>query len=368
MTPFIQTFQKAMLLTAAICCLVSGSFLLAQCPQFDPGFSTGTIQSGDIDEASGLAASRKNPYVLWTHNDKGGSARLFAMNIDGTHLGIYNLFGASNRDWEDIAVGPGPVGGLSYIYVGEIGDNDGVHSSIMVYRVPEPQVDANQSPVELTVTGVETITLQYPDGARDAEALMVDPLTKDIYIISKREEHPRLYRAPYPQSTTQTTIMEYKCELPWQALTYWDWVTAGDISQDGSEVIVRSYDNGSIWQRPADANLWDAFGQTECPVQLLTDFESLGEAVCFVSGFACGYMTTSEGTHSLINYFPRIFKADLDENCHVDFRDFSFLASAWLSAPGDDNWNSDCDISDPNDSFIDANDLAVFVGDWLVDK
>jgi len=34
------------------------------------------------------------------------------MNRQGTHLGIYNLSGATNYDWEDIAIGPGPVGGV----------------------------------------------------------------------------------------------------------------------------------------------------------------------------------------------------------------------------------------------------------------
>ncbi len=274
-----------------------------QCPQFDEGFPTGTIKIEDLDEASGLAASQKNPYVLWTHNDSGDSARVFAMNALGTHLGTYNLSGASNRDWEDIAIGPGPIDGVDYLYIGEIGDNSAVYPSIKVYRVPEPQADANQPAVNLTLTGVETITLQYPDGARDAETLMVDPVTKDIYIISKRDDHPRVYRAAYPQSTSQTITMEYKCELLWQYQTLRDWVTAGDISPNGLEVIVRSYDSASIWQRPTNGNLWDAFAQPECPVQLLTETETWGEAICFVNG---GYMTTSEGKYSAINYFPRI--------------------------------------------------------------
>ena len=89
------------------------------------------------------------------------------------------------RDWEDIAIGPGPQANVDYLYVGEIGDNDSKHKSIKIYRVPEPNVDANQTPVVVTVRGVETIELTYPDGPRNAETLMVDPLTKDIYIVSK---------------------------------------------------------------------------------------------------------------------------------------------------------------------------------------
>ena len=92
MNPFFPRYQKVILLTVVLCRLVSAGVVFAQCPEFESGYSTGTIQSSYVDEASGLAGSRKNPYVLWTHNDKGDSARIFAMNMDGTHLGIYNLY------------------------------------------------------------------------------------------------------------------------------------------------------------------------------------------------------------------------------------------------------------------------------------
>ena len=151
------------------------------CPQFSAGAAVGTVESSLINEASGIAASRKNADVLWTHNDSGDSERVFAMSRDGTHLGIYNLAGASARDYEDIAIGPGPVEGLDYLYVGDIGDNGGVYSYITVYRVAEPVVDSNESLVEVTLSDVDSIKLQYPDGPRDAETLMVDPLTRDIY-------------------------------------------------------------------------------------------------------------------------------------------------------------------------------------------
>lgn len=365
MNDLVRRFHPAIVVTVAFCLLVSSGPVFAECPEFEAGYSTGTIESYDLDEASGLAASRRNPYVLWAHNDKGGAARIFAMNMDGTHLGIYNLSGASNRDWEDIAVGPGPVDGLHYIYVGEIGDNDAEFSSITVYRVPEPEVDSEQLPVTVTLTGVESITLQYPDGAHNAETLMVDPVTKDIYIITKKDSYPRVYRAPYPQSTTATITMEYKCQLPWLYVNKGEWASGGDISPGGTEVIVRNYETASIWQRPADANLWEAFAGTECSMELLNETQS--EAICFVSGFACGFMTTSEGSYQPLYYYPRIFEADFDESCRVDFNDFTLFASAWGTGLGDENYNPDYDISETSVDFIDEHDLAVFVDNWLAE-
>ena len=78
-------------------------------PLPDPGFgarsSAGTLQETAITEASGIAASRKNPGVLWVHNDSGDVNRVFALTPAGTHLGIYTITGAGAVDWEDLAIG-----------------------------------------------------------------------------------------------------------------------------------------------------------------------------------------------------------------------------------------------------------------------
>jgi hypothetical protein len=56
---------------------------------------------------------------------------------------------------------------------------------------------------------------------------------------------------------------------------------------------------------------------------------------------------------------------DFDDNDDVDFKDFAFLAAAWLSRPEDANWNAACDISIPSDNIIDEYDLMVFCDNWL---
>lgn len=241
-----------------------------------------------------MVASRKNKGVLWTHNDESPPC-LYALSQQGKYLGIYTLNGARNRDWEDIAIGPGPDPNVDYLYVGDIGDNSSKHKYVTIYRVPEPQVDANQPPVKVTLTGVEAIGLLYPDGPRNAETLMLDPLTKDIYIISK-EGQSKVYRAAYPQSTAAKTTLEYVAKLPWGT------ATGGDISGDGRMVIVRNYLGASLWLRPKDAPLWRAFEGDECKVSLI--FEQQGEAICFDAN-GSGFYTTSEHANQPIYYFPR---------------------------------------------------------------
>ena len=135
--------------------------------------SPGTVASDAITEASGIAASPRFDDVYWVHNDSGDTARVFAISGTGQTLGEYALSGATAVDWEDIAAGPGPTPGVSYLYVGDIGDNAATRTSVQVYRVPEPSVDPDapaSSPQ--TLTGVATLTLKYPDGPHDAEALL----------------------------------------------------------------------------------------------------------------------------------------------------------------------------------------------------
>src|SRR5205085_6626808 len=134
---------------------------------FSSGITTGTIQNASIGEASGIVASRVNANVLWTHNDSGNAAQIFAMTPAGVNLGAYTLSGAGNTDWEDIAIGPGPAAGVQYVYAGDIGDNNwdnaSHRNSIAVYRVAEPVVGDTQTAVTTSLSGVANFTLAYPD-------------------------------------------------------------------------------------------------------------------------------------------------------------------------------------------------------------
>ena len=112
--------------------------LSAGCPSFATGVVTGQVASRAIIEASGMVASRKNPGVLWVHNDSGDSARVFALSYHGDLLASYNLTGASAVDWEDMALGPGPDPGKEYLYLADIGDNRRKRSFVTIYRIPEP--------------------------------------------------------------------------------------------------------------------------------------------------------------------------------------------------------------------------------------
>jgi hypothetical protein len=286
-------------------------------PTFAAGVQVGTVQNSAINEASGLAASRMNSNVLWAHNDSGDSARVFAMTPVGTHLGTYSITGAGATDWEDIAVGPGPAAGSQYLYMGDIGDNNGARASISIYRVPEPAVSATQSPVTTSLSGADRLRFTYPDGPRDAESLFVDPITRDIYILTKRENPKHLYRAPYPQSTTATTTLEL---VTTYASTIW--FTAADISPDGDEIIIRGVPNstGRLFIRPPGGTIADALNSTPITIPLRT--EPQGEAIAFDPN-GWGYYTVSEFANQPIYYFDRIAEpGDVNHNGTIDAADY----------------------------------------------
>ena len=153
----------------------------------------GTIKSTDITESSGIAASRCQNGVLWTHNDSGDDAFIFAINFKGDNLGTWKIPNAQNIDWEDIAAYK-DKSGKCFLYIGEIGDNKAKREEHSIYRVAEPIVtptgatSSRQSP--LTSENASVVRFSYPERNSDAETLMVDPKSGDIYVVTKHISGP----------------------------------------------------------------------------------------------------------------------------------------------------------------------------------
>jgi hypothetical protein len=255
--------------------------------------SAGTLESTAITEASGIVASRTQTDVLWVHNDSGDGPVLYAVRGDGKHLGAFTLEGAQAVDWEDLAIAG------STLYAGDIGDNPATRPEIRVYRVAEPAVDPNAAPVTATLDGVETIRLEYPnDQAFDAETLLVDPDSGDLFVVTKAASGTsRVFRASAPLAVPGPTTLELLHTLELGGAT-----TGGDVSPDGTEVVVRTYGNARLWRRLAGTPLGDAFVTEPCTIPLHS--EPQGEALGFL-GDGSGYLTVSEGSQPPLWVFAR---------------------------------------------------------------
>ncbi len=267
-------------------------------PLFGIQQDCGLLENDMINEASGLAASWKHPGILYTHNDSGSEPYVYCIDEHGGHRGRFHLNIEKARDWEDITVGPGPEDSISYIYVGDIGDNRGDQATIFVYRFPEPDFFGTE-PSEIEIEEYDTIILRYPNSPRDAEALFVDPLTRDLYIISKRESEVGIYKAAYPQPCNTITTLEHVGSLPYTL------VTAADISRDGTEILVKTYTAILFWRRDNGSSIAEVFQST--PEMLPYTYEPQGEAVAW-QALGNGYFTLSEernGVPSRLYFYQR---------------------------------------------------------------
>ena len=259
----------------------TGDEWLAACPSVAEPQVQVMLAVPEIDEASGMVHSRSQD-LLWVHNDSGDSARLFALGPDGARLTTLVLEGVLALDWEDLAIGPGPSPG-DWLYAGDIGDNGKIRPWITLVRVPEPIV-LPQSADPFVISDPETIQLTYPDGPHDAETLFVDPITGDLFIVSKGAQ-TQLFRKPAPISSGELE------ELPMPSFPS-AFATGGDISALGDFIAVRGYGDAFGWLRAPDQSVGEAMQGAPCSLPLASEMQ--GETLAFHAA-GTGYFTLSEG-------------------------------------------------------------------------
>lgn len=263
----------------------------------------GMLPNRDMDEISGIAASGINKNIYYIHNDSGDTSRFFAIYPTGElRSTIYfngdpklKRFGV--RDCEDIAVGPGPVKGISYVYMGDIGDNYSKRQYLTVYRMKERKEWANEGTYQTTAVPIH---LKYPDHPKDAETLMIDPIEKLIYIVSKRQDSVTVYTTPLIYKPNDTVMLTKRCRLYFPGIKPFRWITAGDISKDGQQVLIKSYNKVYYWKREHNEPIWKT---VQKPRKLLPyEEEKQGEGIGFTPD-GKGYYTCSEGVYTPIYYY-----------------------------------------------------------------
>lgn len=275
--------------------LSSNAFALAQNP-YGPPVSIATIKNNSISESSGLTASRLTPGAYWTHNDSGDGPFIYAFDIRGSSLAVFRVAGAQARDWEDMASGPGPQRNKSYLYLGDIGDNNRARSEIIVYRVIEPAMAKSTKARPANTEPAEAIRLRYPDGSHDAETLLVHPTTGNIYIVTKVTlANAVVYEAAAPLTPDKPITMRRIGEIRVPSL-FGGVLTGGSISPDGRRVALCDYFQGYELVLPAGARDFNDIWK-----QKIANFDvgkrEQGESITYrLDGKAL--LTTSEGKRS----------------------------------------------------------------------
>ena len=249
------------------------------------------ITPGIVDEASGIADSYANPGYLWVEQDSGNPPELRLIKHDGTIAKNIFIKNSTNRDWEELQVSNGPDASKKYVYVGDIGDNDAVFQSCSIYRFIEPSASTD------TVFNFDKIDFKYPDMPHDAEAMLIDPSTKDIYIITKRDAVSKIYKIAYPQNIASLNTAEFVMDLPYKG------VVGAAISADGKEILLKTYSN--IYYYKGGGTVADVLKQL--PLTLSYQVEPQGEAICLTNDNS-GFYTLSEKSFAQfvkLNFYRR---------------------------------------------------------------
>lgn len=255
-----------------------------------------TLQSKVLNEVSGLVISRNN--LFFVHNDSGDTSRFFAVNPKGELVATFYFKGDQAikplgvADCEDIAAGPGPEIGKNYIYLGDIGDNMAHRPYISVYRLPEPNQPSGNMYLK-----AEALHLKYPNGPQDAEAMMVDPVLKELIIVSKRQDTVGIYTASLSFNDQDTITLEKEGSLFLPGNPLLKYVVAGDISQDGKQILLKTYEKVFYWLRKDKEPIAQTLSRK--PVELPYIQEPQGEAIAFTPD-GRGYYCIGEGNNAII--------------------------------------------------------------------
>ncbi|WP_276483440.1 hypothetical protein [Paraflavitalea pollutisoli] len=245
------------------------------------------LKNGMIVEASGMADSKRHAGYLWVQEDSGNPPAIYLLKHDGTIADTVLLEGAVNRDWEDMVLAG------DQLYIGDIGDNNAEATSCRFYRFAEPARGVKKT------SSFDVIEFRYPDGAHDAEAFLVDPGTKDIYVFTKRDAASKVFKLPYPQSTTSMNVA-----VPVRDLDYTGVVSAA-LSPDGKEFILKTYTRLYYYTKRASDAIPSVLGNK--PVTLAYLPEMQGEAVAFRADNK-GFYTLSERAFNVdpsLRYYQR---------------------------------------------------------------
>lgn len=304
-------------------------------PYFRDGVSVGNLPSTtNWQELSGIATPTRpeNAAYLWVVSDSPANMLACVSASNASNKGVWTLQGVSisaPSDWEDVATAR--VDGVPYLYVADFGDNGNARATFNVHRCVEPVI--TQSDGTIPSGDIQTIVCAWPGGGsapthKDAECLIVDPDTGDMYFITKREAIPGVYRLAHAASYSGTQTLAYLGKM-------WDVpdittvplgatacnVVAGTISRDGREIMVKNYDAIYYFARPDKAvSIYTALTQT--PVQVAyvgggsvspkkshPQAEPQGEGLAFGYGdqdyYTCSEYISTEG--STASRFP-LFK------------------------------------------------------------
>jgi DNA-binding beta-propeller fold protein YncE len=237
--------------------------------------SDGDFRMGDprITESSGLALSRAHPHTVWTANDSGDSARVFAVDTRTGKTSGVHTFDAPVRDVEALAITP-----QGRMLVADIGDNTASRDLVRIFWFDEPALGATSG----TWASWEVV---YPDGPHDAESIAVNPRTGRVYVVTKGTDGA-VYALPPEPSRQGVNRLVRVASAPTVA-------TDAVFLADGSALAVRTYTRVVL----LDPRTWRERASALLPLQ------PQGETIALAPQ-GSNLLVGSEGRNSLVQGVP----------------------------------------------------------------
>ncbi len=271
---------------------------------FAPGRRISSMKNRRALECSGLAASRVNPGVFWTHNDSGGAPELFAFDRTGKDLGCFPVEGRL-RDWEDIcAFRRGDIG---YLVVADTGDNARQYKSSRIYIYQEPRLfsAAGQllpDPQEPRL--IETVSFSYSDGqCHDGESIATDPSGDDIIIVGRNRSgyDCGVFLLQRYSDVKKRTLKEKQIATKIADLRLMN-ASAMDVAPDGLLVIVGTYGPAWAWGRTPGQEWSQVFAGKSQEIACPRRYKGEGLTISPADG---SIYLNSEGVPAPLYHLPR---------------------------------------------------------------
>jgi hypothetical protein len=239
-----------------------------------------------VAELSGFVASRRHPGIFWAHNDSGHELVLYALRDDGRVVASFPVLDVNGVDPEDVAIGPcAPREVRTCLYVADTGDNLRSRAQAQVIRVLEPVVLRSGPLVG------EAFPFTYPDGAHDAEGILVDPRSADVLVVTKALlSLGDVYRVDVhgkPRRVRAVHVATLSIPNAFDAL-----VTGAAVHPGGTRVLLRTYRGVWEFRRPGATDLVDVLRAP--PRDVPAAMQLQGEAVSYTAD-GTGYLLGSEG-------------------------------------------------------------------------
>lgn len=206
-----------------------------------------TLTDRRVPESSGLVVSTRHPALAYTVNDSGNEPVVYTVRFStGEVVGATTLEGYELVDVEALAIDHEGT-----LWVADIGDNATDRRNVALYAIDQPgRGDHAVRPTRFR--------LRYGNGSQDAEALLTDPRTRAMYVVSKGLMGGQVYRLPDRLSSDEVNTLRpvTDAEVPGM-------VTDGGFLPDGSGALLRTY--GGLYAY--DPKTWQRSWSTSLPEQ-----------------------------------------------------------------------------------------------------